>query len=137
MRGPAVMLGYPERPEATAEALRGGWLHTGDLGRMDAEGYLFLMDRAKDMIITGGSNVYAVEIEAVIAGLDDVADVAVVGLADRTWGEIVTAVVVPEPGAELDTEVLDAACARVLASYKRPRRWWSSTSFPATPMARS
>ena len=68
VRGPTVMLGYWERPEATAEALRGGWLHTGDLGRMDAEGYLFLMDRAKDMIITGGSNVYAVEIEAVIAG---------------------------------------------------------------------
>ena len=67
MQGPAVMLGYWQRPDATAEALRNGWLHTGDLGRMDEHGYLYLLDRAKDMIITGGSNVYAVEVEAALA----------------------------------------------------------------------
>ena len=96
VQGPAVMLGYWERPDATADALRNGWLHTGDLGRFDDHGYLYLLDRAKDMIITGGSNVYAVEVEAALADHAAVHDVAVVGLADRTWGELVVAVVVAD-----------------------------------------
>src|ERR1700733_7081384 len=82
VRGNAVMLGYWNRPEATAETLRHGWLHTGDLGRVDDRGYLYLLDRAKDMIISGGSNVYAVEVEAAISGYPAVRDVAVVGLPD-------------------------------------------------------
>jgi long-chain acyl-CoA synthetase len=128
VRGPAVMLGYWNRPEATAETLRNGWLHTGDLGRMDEHGYVYLLDRAKDMIISGGSNVYAVEVEAVLADHPAVHEVAVVGVADRTWGEIVTAVVVVEgTGASTDTTVLDDAlaehCATRLAGYKRPRRF--------------
>jgi long-chain acyl-CoA synthetase len=125
VRGGAVMLGYWNRPEATAEALRGGWLHTGDLGRMDEHGYLFLLDRAKDMIISGGANVYAVEVEAVLADHPAVHDVAVVGLADRTWGEIVTAVVVPHDGADTGAlaDSLAAHCAARLAGYKRPRRF--------------
>jgi len=123
VRGPAVMLGYWGRPEATEETLRNGWLHTGDLGRMDEQGYLFLLDRAKDLIITGGSNVYAVEIEGVLLACKGVSEVAVVGLADRTWGEIVTAVIVPEAEGSVDVEALQAHCAEILTSYKRPRRY--------------
>ena len=123
VRGPAVMLGYWQRDDATHEALRNGWLHTGDLGRMDDHGYLYLLDRAKDMIITGGSNVYAIEVEAALADSGVVRDVAVVGLPDRTWGEIVVAVAVtdlPLPEAE---SRLTEYCAEHLASYKRPRRF--------------
>jgi long-chain acyl-CoA synthetase len=119
VRGPAVMLGYWQRDEETAEALRGGWLHTGDLGRMDERGYVYLLDRAKDLIITGGSNVYAVEVEAVLADLDDVREVAVVGLPDRKWGEVVVAAIVG-PADEAD---LVAHCRTVLAGYKQPRRF--------------
>jgi long-chain acyl-CoA synthetase len=119
VRGPAVMLGYWQREEETAEALRGGWLHTGDLGRMDERGYVYLLDRAKDLIITGGSNVYAVEVEAVLADLEDVREVAVVGLPDRKWGEVVVAAIVG-PAQEAD---LVAHCRTVLAGYKQPRRF--------------
>ncbi|MGD9793583.1 MAG: AMP-binding protein [Acidimicrobiia bacterium] len=123
VRGPAVMLGYWNRPDATAETLRNGWLHTGDLGRMDATGYLYLLDRAKDLIITGGSNVYAVEVEAVLAAHRDVREVAVIGIADRTWGEIVAAVVVTSAApAQVQLE-LTAAANESLAGYKRPRRY--------------
>jgi len=120
VQGPAVMAGYWQRPEESAEALRNGWLHTGDLGRFDEHGYLYLLDRAKDLIITGGSNVYAVEVEAVLATHPAVHESAVIGLPDRTWGEIVTAVVVGDPAAEPQ---LRALCDDVLAGYKRPRRY--------------
>ncbi len=125
VRGGAVMLGYWNRPDATADTLRGGWLHTGDLGRMDEQGYVYLLDRAKDMIISGGSNVYAVEVEAALADHPAVREVAVIGLVDRTWGEIVTAVVVAEPGADPSTlrTQLAAHCTATLAGYKRPRRF--------------
>ena len=128
VRGGAVMLGYWQRPEATAEALRNGWLHTGDLGRMDDHGYLFLLDRAKDMIITGGSNVYAVEVEAALATHPAVHEVAVVGIPDRTWGELVVAVVVAR--GEADEAALAAHCAAHLAGYKRPRRFVLRDSLP-------
>jgi long-chain acyl-CoA synthetase len=121
VRGPAVMLGYWDRPDATAETLRGGWLHTGDLGRMDEHGYLYLLDRAKDLIITGGSNVYAIEVEAALISHPEVRDVAVVGVADRTWGEIVVAVVVSDD-AGVEPLLVEHA-ARELAPYKRPRRY--------------
>lgn len=135
VRGPAVMTGYWGRPEATAETLRNGWLHTGDLGRMDAHGYLYLLDRAKDMIITGGSNVYAVEIETVLTEHPTVREAAVVGVPDRTWGELVVAVVVPTEAVSQDdqaavTAVLDAHCAASLAGYKRPRRFVFVTALP-------
>ena len=130
VQGPAVMLGYWQRPDATADALRNGWLHTGDLGRFDEHGYLYLLDRAKDMIITGGSNVYAVEVEAALADHAAVHDVAVVGLADRTWGELVVAVVVADD-TSADTEAaLSAHCATVLTGYKRPRRYVFRDSLP-------
>jgi acyl-CoA synthetase (AMP-forming)/AMP-acid ligase II len=126
------MLGYWNRPEATAETLRNGWLHTGDLGRMDEYGYVYLLDRAKDMIISGGSNVYAVEVEAVLADHSSVREVAVVGVPDRTWGEIVTAVVVLHDGMDV-REVpsqLSAHCAVTLAGYKRPRRFVVRADLP-------
>ena len=96
VRGASVMSGYWGRPDATAESLRQGWLHTGDLGRLTADGVLYLLDRTKDMIISGGSNVYAVEVEQVLSTHPDVGDVAVIGVPDDLWGETVVAVVVPK-----------------------------------------
>ncbi|MBB4689595.1 long-chain acyl-CoA synthetase [Amycolatopsis jiangsuensis] len=122
--GPAVMAGYWKRPDETAKTLHDGWLHTGDLGSIDEHGRLFLLDRSKDLIITGGSNVYAVEVERALLENAGVAEVAVIGTPDRTWGETVTAVVVPagEQADELPEEL--AAHARVqLASYKVPWRF--------------
>jgi len=132
VRGGAVMLGYWERPEDTAETLRNGWLHTGDLGRIDRFGYLYLLDRAKDMIISGGSNVYAVEVEAVLADHPAVREVAVIGVPDRTWGEVVTAVVVARAGVDTTdlASHLAAHCDAVLAGYKRPRRFVYSDALP-------
>src|SRR5918994_1755940 len=123
VRGPSVMTGYWKRPDATAEAIVGGWLHTGDLGRMSADGVVHLLDRAKDMIISGGSNVYAVEVEDVLATHDSVADVAVVGIPDDLWGELVVAAVVPAAGRELEPEALDAHARSQPAGYKIPRRY--------------
>jgi long-chain acyl-CoA synthetase len=132
VRGGAVMLGYWERPEETQATLRNGWLHTGDLGRMDRHGYLYLLDRAKDMIISGGSNVYAVEVEAVLADHPAVREVAVIGVQDRTWGEVVTAVVVAQAGVDTTdlASSLSAHCATVLAGYKRPRRFVYRDALP-------
>ena len=130
VQGPAVMLGYWQRPDATAEALRNGWLHTGDLGRIDEHGYLYLLDRAKDMIITGGSNVYAVEVEAALADHAAVRDVAVVGVPDRTWGELVVAVVVADDTSAQTEAALSKHCGAVLAGYKRPRRYVFRDALP-------
>jgi long-chain acyl-CoA synthetase len=130
VRGPSVMTGYWKRPDATAEAIVGGWLHTGDLGRMSADGVVHLLDRAKDMIISGGSNVYAVEVEDVLATHDSVADVAVVGIPDDLWGELVVAAVVPAPGRELEPEALDAHARSQLAGYKIPRRYVALLALP-------
>jgi long-chain acyl-CoA synthetase len=130
VRGPSVMSGYWNRPEATAETLRGGWLHTGDLGRLTDDGCLYLLDRTKDMIISGGSNVYAVEVERVLGAHPGVADVAVVGVPDDLWGEVVAAVVVPAAGLGLDETTLEAHCRATLAGYKVPRRWVRADSLP-------
>jgi acyl-CoA synthetase (AMP-forming)/AMP-acid ligase II len=121
VRGPAVMAGYWGRPEATAAALRGGWLHTGDVGRLDDRGYLFVLDRLKDLIITGGSNVYAREVEDVLLRHPAVHDAAVFGVPDRVWGEAVTAVVVAGPGDAVGPEDLRAFCRENLADYMRPK----------------
>jgi long-chain acyl-CoA synthetase len=130
VRGPSVMAGYWERADATAEALRGGWLHTGDLGRFSPDGVLTLLDRTKDMIISGGSNVYAVEVEAVLATSDVVSDVAVVGVADELWGERVEAVVVLAPGATLSGAALDELARSRLADYKVPRCYHLADALP-------
>ena len=121
VRAPQTMAGYWNRPDATAEALRDGWLHTGDVGYLDDEGCLFLVDRKKDMIITGGSNVYAREVEDVLLSLPDVRDAAVIGTPDRLWGEAVTAVLVAEHGGRPTAAVL-TACRDRLAGYRVPKR---------------
>jgi|BEDMetMinimDraft_2_1075160.scaffolds.fasta_scaffold06406_1 fatty-acyl-CoA synthase len=120
VRGPNVMLGYWNQPEATAEAVRGGWFHTGDLARQDDEGYLFIVDRKKDMIITGGENVYPVEVEQVLVRHPRVQDVAVFGIPDAKWGERVVAAVVTRDGQPLSTEEVQAFCSGKLARFKVP-----------------
>jgi long-chain acyl-CoA synthetase len=121
--GPTVMAGYLDLPEETAETLRGGWLHTGDLGRFDGGGFLTLVDRARDVVITGGYNVYPSEVERVLLADSTVAEAAVVGVPDEEWGECVVAFVVPRVGAEIDPRALEARCLDAIARYKRPRRF--------------
>jgi long-chain acyl-CoA synthetase len=116
-----VMEGYWRNPAANAETLRGGWLHTGDLGSLDENGFLTLRDRAKDMIISGGSNIYPREIEEVLLCHPDLAEAAVVGRPHPEWGEEVVAFVVRRPGAEVGGEALDRLCLSQIARYKRPR----------------
>jgi len=123
VRGETVMLGYLNNPEATAQTLRNGWLMTGDLGRLDAQGYLTLLDRKKDLIISGGMNIYAREIEDLLLQDDAVMEVAVIGLPDAEWGENVAAVIVPRPGARVDTSALDRLCLEAIARFKRPKRY--------------
>ena len=120
-RSDVVMKGYWGNPEATAETLRNGWLHTGDLGYLDEQGYLFIMDRSKDMIISGGENIYPREIEEVIIRHPSVREVAVVGTPDDTWGEAVTAVVSLIPGQSVSQEDLIDFCQSHIASYKKPK----------------
>jgi fatty-acyl-CoA synthase len=121
-RSPGTVTGYYKNPEKTAETFRGGWLHTGDLGRLDDEGYLFINGRLKDVIVTGGQNVHAGEVEEAILGFAGVADCAVIGLPDPLWGESVSAVVVPAPGHSVDCDALLAWCRRSLAGFKTPKR---------------
>jgi acyl-CoA synthetase (AMP-forming)/AMP-acid ligase II len=121
VRGDVVMTGYWNNPEATAEAIRDGWLHTGDIGAFDERGYLFLLDRAKDMIISGGNNVYPREVEEVIVLHPAVANVVVLGIPDDYWGEAVHAVVVLKPDAQATAEEIIAHCGESLAGYKKPK----------------
>jgi acyl-CoA synthetase (AMP-forming)/AMP-acid ligase II len=121
VRGGNVMLGYWNRPEETAEALRGGWMHTGDGGYMDERGYLFLVDRIKDMIVSGAENVYSAEVENALATHPAVAQCAVIGVPDPDLGERVHAVVVLVPGAVVTSEELRAHCKTLIAGYKAPR----------------
>ncbi len=122
IKGPEVMVGYWRNPEATAAALRDGWCHTGDLGTMDADGYFYVVDRAKDMLISGGLNVYPAEIERQLTGLPGVIDLAVIGVPDERWGETpaIVAVVADLAIAPTGADVL-ARCAGVLADFKQPR----------------
>ena len=120
--GPTVMAGYHRDRAATADAIRDGWLRTGDLGRRDGDGYFFLTGRVKDIIITGGENVSPAEVEAVLRAHPGIADVAVIGTPHPKWGEQVTAVIVRHPGAKLDGAALGDFAAARLAAFKRPRR---------------
>ena len=129
VRGDTVMAGYWDNPAATAETLRGGWLHTGDVGSMDADGYLTLKDRSKDVIISGGSNIYPREVEEVLLRNPAVAEVSVVGQADAEWGEIVIAFIVPR-GPAPDTAELDALCLENIARFKRPKRYVMVDALP-------
>lgn len=121
VRGDNVMLGYWNRPEDTAAAVRGGWMHTGDGGRMDENGYVFIADRIKDMIITGGENVYSAEVENAVASHPAVAATAVIGVPDPDWGERVHAVVVLLPGQQVTADEIRAHSKTLIAGYKAPR----------------
>ena len=129
-RGPAVMDGYWNAPEATADALRGGWMHTGDLGYRDADGYLFVTDRKKDMVVSGGENVYPREVEDVLFEHPDVREAAVIGVPDERWGERVHAVLVPAEDAELDPQAVLVYARSRLAGYKVPKTAEISTALP-------
>ena len=130
VRGDAVMKGYWRNPEATAATLRGGWLHTGDVGALDDDGFLTLMDRSKDLIISGGSNIYPREVEEVLLRHPDVHEVSVVGRVHPEWGEEVVAFVVARPGASVTAEALDRLCLEHIARFKRPKVYRFVASLP-------
>jgi long-chain acyl-CoA synthetase len=133
IRGHNVMKGYLGRPEATAEALRGGWLHSGDLGYMDSDGFYFIVDRAKDLVIRGGYNVYPREIEEVLYAHPSIAEAAVIGKPDERLGEEVVAVVALHPDCELSSEEVIAYCRERLAAYKYPREVRFMAELPKGP----
>lgn len=120
-RGPNLMSGYWNKAEETAAALRNGWYWTGDLAQADADGYVYIVDRSKDMIISGGENVYSTEVENAISAHPDVLECAVIGIPDDRWGEAVHAVVAPRPGSSLSAEELREYCKSLIAAYKVPR----------------
>ena len=133
IRGPMVTGGYWKLPEVSAQALRGGWLHTGDGGRMDENGFIFIADRLKDMVISGGENVYSGEVEAALRSHGDVVDAAVIGVPDARWGEAVHAVVVLRAGLAPDAALADAIqahCRTQLAGYKCPRSLAFAAALP-------
>ncbi|HAR31356.1 MAG TPA: fatty-acid--CoA ligase [Gammaproteobacteria bacterium] len=130
VRGDQVLAGYWNRPEANAEAFRGGWFHTGDVARMDDEGFVYIVDRKKDMIVSGGENVYPREVEEVLFQHPAVAEAAVFGLPDTHWGERVSAAIVLRPEARVEPAELDAFCRGRLAGYKRPRDWHVVSEIP-------
>jgi acyl-CoA synthetase (AMP-forming)/AMP-acid ligase II len=121
LTSPGVMKGYWNNTAATIETLRDGWVHTGDVGRLDSEGYLYLVDRKKDMIISGGENIYSREVEEAVITHDAVSEVAVIGVPDEKWGEAVKAVVVLRAGRTASADDLIDHCRTLIASYKRPR----------------
>jgi len=121
---------YWKKPEATEEALRDGWYHSGDAGYLDERGYLFLVDRVKDMIVTGAENVYSSEVENAIASHASIAQVAVIGIPDDTWGETVHAIVVPHAGKTLTEDEVIAHARLSIAGYKVPK----SVSFRSEPL---
>lgn len=133
VRGEVVMKGYWRNPKATAETLRGGWLHTGDLGIMDEKGYVYILDRAKDMIISGGENIYSREIEDVILKHPAVHEVAVIGVPDEIWGEAVKAIVALKEGHRVTEEEIINFCKEYLASYKKPKSVEFVASIPKNP----
>ncbi len=134
IRSPQVTAGYWDRPDDTAAALTGdGWFRSGDGGYVDDEGYLFLTDRIKDMIVTGAENVYPAEVENVIAAHPDVAEVAVIGVPDTRWGEAVKAVVAPAPGTTIDPDELLAWTKERIAGFKRPRSVDLVDALPRNP----
>ncbi len=129
-KGTAVMLGYWNNPEATAAALKDGWLRTGDVGRLDADGFLTLSDRSKDVIISGGTNIYPREVEEALLTHPEVREVSAIGVPDPDWGEIVVACMVLEDGAAADDRKFDAHCLSSIARFKRPKRYVYLPSLP-------
>lgn len=132
-RGPNVMKGYYKDEEATREALRGGWLHTGDLARKDEEGFIYIVDRQKDMIVSGGENIYPREIEEILYSHPKIEDAAIIGVPDPLWGESVRAVIVLKRGETMTEEEVIEYCKGHLASYKKPKSVWFVESLPRNP----
>ncbi len=134
LRGPNITKGYWNRPDATAAAIdAGGWFHTGDVGQYDVDGFVYIVDRLKDMVISGGENVYPAEVESVLFGHPAVAEVAVIGLPDAKWGEAVTAVVATKPGQTVTLEQLREYATAHLARYKLPGRLHIVEALPRNP----
>jgi acyl-CoA synthetase (AMP-forming)/AMP-acid ligase II len=129
-RGDVVMKGYWRDPEATARTLRGGWLHTGDIGVLSEDGRLTLKDRSKDVIISGGSNIYPREVEEVLLSHPDIAEVAVAGRTDPEWGEVVVAYIVAEAGRNPGDNELERHCLDRMARFKRPKAFVRLQSLP-------
>ena len=122
-RGPCAMIGYWRQPEATAATVVDGWVRTGDAGRFDAEGFLYLVDRVKDMIVSGGENVYSAEVESALLRHPEILQCAVIGIPDERWGEAVHAVLQVRAGSTVTPAELAAHCEPLIANYKRPRSW--------------
>jgi len=133
VRTPMMFAGYWNRPQATAEALRDGWYHTGDLARRDEDGFIYIVDRAKDMIISGGENIYSTEVEQALQKLPGVRMCAVIGMADEKWGERVVAVIIRDPDVELSEDDVIAHCRNLIARYKAPKQVEFLDAFPVTP----
>jgi acyl-CoA synthetase (AMP-forming)/AMP-acid ligase II len=133
IRGPHNMIGYWKRPDATAQALRDGWLYTGDIGRIDGDGFVTIQDRLKDMLISGGENVYPAQVENMLLAHPAVADAAVIGRASPQWGEVPLAVLVPKNGERLDEAALIGWCQGRLASFKLPKAAVFVAEIPRNP----
>jgi fatty-acyl-CoA synthase len=136
VRAPQAMDSYWGRPELSAEALAGGWLHTGDIARQDPQGYLFIVDRKKDMVVTGGFNVYPREVEDVLSSHPAVAQAAVIGIPDPTWGEAVAAMVVCRPGMAVDADTLARLVKRSKGSQQAPKRIDFVDALPLTALGK-
>jgi fatty-acyl-CoA synthase len=132
VRGPSVAKGYWQQPELTAKAFVNGWFHTGDAAMRDAEGYFFIVDRRKDMYISGGENVYPAEVEAALAELLEIGECAVVGVPDERWGEVGRAYVIPAPGKSISAEAVIAHCTARLAKFKVPKTAVVTDAIPRT-----
>jgi fatty-acyl-CoA synthase len=132
-RGPQMMKGYWNQPEASAEALRGGWMHTGDAGMMDGDGYVYIQDRVKDMIVSGGESIYPRVVEEVLYRHPAIAEAAVIGVPDERWGETVKAVVVLRPGATATSEEIMEFCRDKIGGFERPRSVDFVEALPRTP----
>jgi O-succinylbenzoic acid--CoA ligase len=133
VRGPTVMRGYDGNPDATARVLRDGWLHTGDLGYLDRDGYLYVVDRREDLIISGGENVYPAEVEMILCAHPAIEDAGVIGLPDPVWGQTVAAAVKVRSGLSTSEDAVRAFCAERLAAYKVPKRVWFVDALPRSP----
>jgi acyl-CoA synthetase (AMP-forming)/AMP-acid ligase II len=133
VRAPHVMQGYWNRPEATAETLRDGWLYTGDLGYLDDEGFIYVVDRKKDMLISGGENVYPAEIERVIREIPGIGDISIIGIPDDTWGQVPKAFIEIQPGIPIEAQAVIDHCRTQLAGYKVPRQVEFIEQLPRTP----
>ena len=133
VKAPHVMMGYWNRPDATAQTLQDGWLHTGDLARFDEDGFLYVIDRKKDMLVSGGENVYPAEIERVIREIPQVNEVSVVGIPDDKWGEVPRAFIRIVQGSELSEQAVVSHCREKLAGYKVPKSIIFLADLPKTP----